>query len=73
MLVFSIEIRQTVNFIVLVVCQCKSKWKKVMLVELSLLTLCSEKVRTQNVASSMVSSRVTWIIPYVSVPRFGQY
>lgn len=27
------------------------------------LTLCREKVRTQNVASSMVSSRVTWIIP----------
>lgn len=36
-------------------------------------TLCKEKVRTQKVASSMVSSRVTWVIPYVSVPRLGQY
>lgn len=26
-------------------------------------TLCSENVRTQNVASSMVSSRVTWMKP----------
>lgn len=38
-----------------------------------ILTLWREKVRTQNVASSMVSSRVTWIVPYVSVPRLGQY
>lgn len=37
------------------------------------LTLCREKVRTQKVASSMVSSRVTWVMPYVSVPRLGQY
>lgn len=36
-------------------------------------TLCREKVRTQKVASSIVSSRVTWIVPYVSVPRLGQY
>lgn len=36
-------------------------------------TLCKEKVRTQKVASSMVSSRVTWVMPYVSVPRLGQY
>lgn len=36
-------------------------------------TLCKEKVRTQKVASSIVSSRVTWVIPYVSVPRLGQY
>lgn len=36
-------------------------------------TLCKEKVRTQNVASSMVSSSVTWMKPYVSVPRLGQY
>ncbi len=26
-------------------------------------TLCKEKVRTQNVANSMVSNRVTWVIP----------
>lgn len=26
-------------------------------------TLCKEKVRTQKVASSMVSNRVTWVIP----------
>lgn len=37
------------------------------------LTLCREKVRTQKVASSMVSKSVTWIIPYVSVPLLGQY
>ncbi|TNN77485.1 hypothetical protein EYF80_012299 [Liparis tanakae] len=30
-------------------------------------------VRTPYVASSTVSSMVTWIIPYVSVPRLGQY
>lgn len=26
-------------------------------------TLCKEKVRTQKVASSIVSNRVTWVIP----------
>lgn len=36
-------------------------------------TLCREKVLTQKVASSIVSSRVTWMKPYVSVPRLGQY
>lgn len=36
-------------------------------------TLCKENVRTQNVASSMVSSSVTWMKPYVSVPLLGQY
>lgn len=38
-----------------------------------LLTLKSANVLTQYVASSTVSSRVTWMRPYVSVPLVGQY
>lgn len=37
------------------------------------LTLKSANVLTQYVASSTVSSRVTWMRPYVSVPLVGQY
>lgn len=38
-----------------------------------LLTLKSANVLTQYVASSTVSSSVTWMRPYVSVPLVGQY
>lgn len=37
------------------------------------LTLKSENVLTQYVANSTVSSRETWMRPYVSVPLVGQY
>lgn len=38
-----------------------------------LLTLKSANVLTQYVASSTVSSSVTWMRPYVSVALVGQY